>query len=40
MAWRRYPFESIWHEMEDMRAEMERMFSQVQEEDGFFPPVE
>jgi len=30
MAWRRYPFESIWREMEDMRAEMEGMFSQMQ----------
>jgi HSP20 family protein len=26
MAWRRYPFESIWREMEDMRAELENMF--------------
>ncbi|MFA5253761.1 MAG: Hsp20/alpha crystallin family protein [Methanoregula sp.] len=30
MAWRRYPFESMWQEMEDMRAEMENMFSQMQ----------
>jgi len=30
MAWRRYPFESMWQEMEDMRAEMESMFSQMQ----------
>ena len=31
MAWRRYPFESIWREMEDMRTEMESMFSQMQD---------
>lgn len=30
MALRRYPFESIWHEMEDMRADMENLFHQVQ----------
>jgi len=30
MAWRTYPFESMWQEMEDMRAEMENMFSQMQ----------
>jgi len=30
MAWRKYPLESMWQEMEDMRAEMENMFSQMQ----------
>ncbi len=30
MAWRRYPFESMWHDMEEMRAEMENLFHQVQ----------
>ena len=26
MAWRRYPFDSMWSEMENMRAELENMF--------------
>jgi HSP20 family protein len=30
MAWRRYPFESVWREMEDMRREMDALFTQVQ----------
>jgi len=30
MAWRRYPFESMWREMEDMRCEMDTLFNQVQ----------
>ena len=30
MAWRRYPFESMWQEMEDMRREMDTLFHQVQ----------
>ncbi len=30
MAWRRYPFESMWREMEDMRREMDTLFHQVQ----------
>ncbi|MEN6443703.1 MAG: Hsp20/alpha crystallin family protein [Methanoregula sp.] len=30
MAWRRYPFESVWQEIEEMRAEMENIFHQVQ----------
>jgi HSP20 family protein len=29
MAWRRYPFESMWREMEEMRAELENMFHQA-----------
>jgi len=29
MAWRRYPFESIWREMDDMRAELENLFQQT-----------
>lgn len=28
MAWRRYPFESIWHEMDEMRAELDALFRQ------------
>jgi len=30
MVWRRYPFESMWREMEDMQREMETLFNQVQ----------
>lgn len=30
MVWRRYPFESMWREMDDMRREMETLFQQVQ----------
>jgi HSP20 family protein len=29
MAWRRDPFESIWREMDDMRAELDHVFRQV-----------
>ncbi|MFA7303169.1 MAG: Hsp20/alpha crystallin family protein [Methanoregula sp.] len=30
MVWRRYPFELMWREMDDMRREMENLFVQVQ----------
>ena len=30
MVWRRYPFESMWREMEDMQREMETLFNQAQ----------
>lgn len=29
MTWRRYPLDSIWHEMEVMQAELDRMFHQA-----------
>jgi HSP20 family protein len=29
MSWRRYPIDSMWREMEEMRAEMDHLFSQV-----------
>jgi len=29
MAWRRYPLDSIWHEMEAMQAELDNMFRQA-----------
>ena len=29
MAWRRDPFESIWREMDEMRAELDHVFRQV-----------
>lgn len=38
MAGRRYPFESLWQEMDDMRAEMDRLFSQVYGGGRFLPP--
>ncbi len=28
MVWRRYPFESMWREMEEMRAELDHFFHQ------------
>lgn len=38
MAWRRYPFGSIWREMEEMRAELENMFQQVHAGGRLLPP--
>ena len=29
MAWRRYPIKSIWHEMDEMHAELDSMFRQM-----------
>lgn len=29
MAWRRYPFESMWRDMEEMRSELENIVSQT-----------
>lgn len=29
MAWRRYPFDSVWHEMDEMRAELDSMLRQM-----------
>lgn len=29
MAWRRYPLDSMWREMEEMRAEMDHLFSRI-----------
>lgn len=29
MSWRRYPIDSIWHEMDEMRAELDSMFRQM-----------
>jgi HSP20 family protein len=29
MAWRRYPLDSIWREMEEMQAELDHMFRQA-----------
>jgi HSP20 family protein len=38
MAWRRYPFNSIWSEMEDMRAELDNMFQLAPYRGRFLPP--
>ena len=37
MAWRRYPFESIWHEMDEMRAELDALFRQNSAGGRFLP---
>jgi HSP20 family protein len=39
MAWRRYPFESMWKEMEDMRAELENMFQLTSSGGRFLLPA-
>lgn len=31
MVWRRYPIDSIWHEMAVMRAELDSLFRQMPE---------
>jgi HSP20 family protein len=38
MVWRRYPFESMWSEMENMRAELENMFQMASPGGRFLPP--
>ncbi len=38
MAWRRYPFESVWRDMEDMRAELENLFQQTYSGGKLLPP--
>jgi HSP20 family protein len=38
MAWRRYPFESIWREMDDMRADLENLFQQTYSGGKLLPP--
>ena len=37
MVWRRYPFESIWSEMEHMRAELDEMFQLASSGGRFLP---
>jgi HSP20 family protein len=39
MVWRRHPFESMWKEMEDMRAELETMFQQTSQGGRFLLPA-
>lgn len=38
MAWRRYPFESVWRDMEDMRSDLERLFQQTYPGGKLLPP--
>ena len=38
MVWRRYPFNSLWGEMEDMRAELDTMFQLAPYRGRFLPP--
>jgi len=38
MEWRRYPFESVWRDMEDMRAELENLFQQTYSGGRLLPP--
>ena len=40
MAWRRDPFESIWREMDEMRAELDHVFRQVPSGARLLRPVE
>jgi len=37
MAWRRYPVDSIWREMDEMRAELDSMFRQMSAGGRFLP---
>jgi HSP20 family protein len=39
MVWRRYPFESMWSEMENMRAELENMFQMASAGGRLLPPA-
>jgi len=38
MAWRRYPFESIWREMDEMWAELDHVFHQTYSGGKLLPP--
>ncbi len=38
MRWRRYPFESMWREMEEMRSELDQLFSKNIPTDRFLLP--
>lgn len=37
MVWRRYPFDSMWREMEDMRAELDNLFRQASSQNQLLP---
>ena len=38
MAWRRYPFESVWRDMEEMRSDLENLFQQTYAGGKLLPP--
>ena len=38
MVWRRYPYNSLWSEMEDMRAELDALFQLGPYRGRFLPP--
>jgi HSP20 family protein len=38
MAWRRYPFESMWRDMDEMRADLENLFQQTYSGGKLLPP--
>jgi len=40
MVWRRYPYNSLWSEMEDMRAELDALFQLGPYRGRFLPPGE
>ena len=37
MAWRRYPFDSVWQEMDAMRADLDNLFRQMTPEGRCLP---
>ncbi|AGB02125.1 Hsp20/alpha crystallin family protein [Methanoregula formicica] len=37
MVWRRYPIDSIWHEMDEMREEIDSLFRQMSERGRLLP---
>lgn len=38
MAWRRYPFHSVWQEMDEMRADLDNLFRQMTPGGRFLQP--
>lgn len=38
MAWRRYPFESMWRDIEEMRSDLENLFQQTYAGGKLLPP--
>lgn len=40
MVWRRYPVDSIWHEMDEMRTELDSLFRQMPEGGRLLPAGE
>jgi hypothetical protein len=40
MVWRKYPFDSIWNDMENMRAERENIFQMASSGADYSHPAE